>query len=271
MQSANSAGIEFVRSGTRSGTPLMLLHGIGSNAMSFASLIAQLSDRRDLIAWDAPGYGGSAPLTQAWPSADDYAGALAQLLDRLGIGKLDLLGHSLGAMMAGRFAALFPDRLERLILSSPALGYATPPGAALAAQVGPRLEALINEGGAAFAATRAPKLVFQRDNAELVAAVTSAMAAVKLPGYQQASRLLSCGDLLADAQRITARTLVVVGARDEVTTPDRCRHMYQALVATSPHLDHRFELVERAGHALAQEQPKALAQVIDAFAPATGG
>ena len=218
-----------------------------------------------MVAWDAPGYAGSTPLAGEWPSADDYASALAAFLNRVGIARLDLLGHSLGALIAGRFAATHAERVGRLILSSPALGYGTTPTAPLAPAAAARLDGMIAEGAEKFAATRGPRLVHARANAALVATVVKAMSEVKLPGYQQASRMLSCADLVGDAARIRTPTLVMVGAQDEITTPPNCRRLYDALAAATPSLGHRFALVEAAGHAVSQEQPEAVARLIETF------
>lgn len=250
--------------------PLVLLHGIGSNARSFAALIDRLSGDRRLVAWDCPGYGASAPLAMEWPTTDDYADRLAGLLAVLGIGSLDLLGHSMGALIAGRFAALHPGRVRRLVLSSPALGNGARPGLPLAPPAAARLDALKAEGAMQFAATRAPRLVHRRGDAALVAQVTEAMAEVKLPGYAHACHLLSCGDLVDDAARIATPTLVMVGARDEITPPANCRRVHTALAAATPALGHRFELVEEAGHAVAQEQPAAMAHLVEGWLGATG-
>lgn len=257
--------ITLLVAGPPKGRPLMLLHGVGSNARSFSTLVAELAGDRRLVAWDAPGYGGSAPLAHEHPTADDYSDALARLLDWLAIDTCDLLGHSMGALIAGRFAARFADRIGRLVLSSPALGSAAPVGTALAPSAKARLDGMIAEGAERFAASRAPRLVFGRDDASLVGEVTRAMAEVRLPGYAQACHLLSCSDLITDARRIATPTLVMVGAQDEITPPANCRRVYDALVAASPALPHRFELIADAGHAVAQEQPKAMAQLLRTF------
>ena len=81
------------REGT--GVPLVLLHGIGSNAESFAPLIKALPPRLPVLAWDAPGYGESLPLTTDWPDTSDYASQLLHLLDTLRIERFALAGHSL--------------------------------------------------------------------------------------------------------------------------------------------------------------------------------
>lgn len=265
LQRQDSGGISYVARLGGDGIPLVLLHGIGSNALSFAAMMQALPAGFPVIAWDAPGYGGSRPFDIDWPSPDHYAGAVAGLLDRLGWPRINLLGHSLGALVAGRFAVRYPERLAHLVLSSPALGYGSAPGAPLAAPAASRLDAMISEGALKFAATRGPRLVFDRSKAGLVAEVTSTMSEVKLPGYAHASRLLSSGDLLADAAKIATPTLVVVGAQDEVTPPANCRRVYDALMrANARQLAHRFELLDRAGHAAAQEQPEALARLVAA-------
>ena len=266
-----SGGISFLRAGGERGRPLVLLHGIGSNAQSFAGMMKLLAPSRPLLAWDAPGYGGSDPLSDDWPSCDDYAAALAGLLDRLDTGEIDLLGHSMGALVAGRFARNYPKRVARLILASPALGYGTKPREPLAPPAASRLDAMISEGAERFAATRGPRLVHATDDARLVAGVVKGMSEVTLPGYAQASRMLSCADLVAEASHLPMQVLVLVGNEDQVTPPANCRRLYDALAAAHPALGHRFETIASAGHAVPQERPQAVADLVSAFAPAISG
>jgi pimeloyl-ACP methyl ester carboxylesterase len=266
-QRTTSGAISILRAGAHSARPLVLLHGIGSNAQSFVAMMTVLASSRPLVAWDAPGYGGSAPFPGEWPSADDYASALAGLLDRLQIGTIDLLGHSMGALVAGRFARVFSKRVARLVLASPALGYGTKPGEVLAPPAASRLDAMISEGAERFAATRGPRLVHASHDAKLVAGVVKGMSEVKLPGYAHASRMLSCADLVGDAAHVTMPTLVLVGAQDQVTPPPNCKRLYDAIAAASPSLAHRYEIIPDAGHAVPQERPQAVADLVAAFAP----
>jgi pimeloyl-ACP methyl ester carboxylesterase len=256
-------GVSFVEMKAGTGLPLVMLHGIGSNAASFAPLMRSLAGTRRMLAWDAPGYGASLPLDGDWPMAADYARKLAELLDALGHTRIDLIGHSLGTLVAAGFAGLYPDRVARLILISPALGYGTRPGEPLAPGAASRLDAMLAEGAARFAAARGPRLVYRPETKpEVAAAVTAAMSEVKLPGYQQASRMLSCGDLIAAAQRIAISTRVMVGAEDQITPPANCRRLYDALVEATPMLGHRFDLVADAGHAVCQERPDEIARLV---------
>ena len=77
-----AAGLSYLaRDGA--GIPIVLLHGIGSNAQSFEPLMRALD--RPALAWDAPGYGASEPLAAQWPDASDYAAAVDRWLAGVGV------------------------------------------------------------------------------------------------------------------------------------------------------------------------------------------
>lgn len=249
-----SGGVEF-RERDGAGPALILLHGIGSAARSFAPVAERLPRDWRVIAWEAPGYAGSKPLKADWPIAADYADALAGLMDRLGIARAVLAGHSLGALIAGAFAASRPARVSALLLASPALGHGRAPGD-LSPEAAARIAALEAEGAEAFAAARAPRLLHKGEAAALEA-VRGMMAAVKLPGYAQASRMLASGDLLAEAARIEAPADVICGAADVVTPPEGARRLFEALPRRGA-----LTLVPKAGHALATEAPEAFAAAL---------
>ena len=82
-----------------------------------------LGGRFRAIAWDAPGYGESDRLAAESPTAADYADSFAALLDALGIARAVVVGSSLGALIAGAFAARRPERTAGLLLLNPAGGY----------------------------------------------------------------------------------------------------------------------------------------------------
>ncbi|WP_199260689.1 alpha/beta fold hydrolase [Paracoccus binzhouensis] len=242
------------------GMPLVALHGIGSNATGFAGLLPHLPEAWRVIAWDAPGYGASQPLAAEWPVAADYAAALAGLLDRLGVGRAVLLGHSLGTLMAAAFARRHPERVAALVLASCALGHGVSPGAALSEGAKARIDELQALGPAAFAAKRAPRLVHDADaHPELVAQVAGNMAQVRMPGYGQAARMLASGRLLEDLAALAVPASVIVGVGDLVTPPAANRRAHQAIPARI-----RGPLIELpgAGHAIHQQDPAAFARAL---------
>jgi pimeloyl-ACP methyl ester carboxylesterase len=256
-----AAGLSYLACDGAGNMPIVLLHGIGSNAQSFAPLMQAFGGRHAALAWDAPGYGQSRPLDNDWPDASDYAAALNRLLARLGILRCVLAGHSLGALIAARFAVVFPRRVAALALISPALGYGAEKGGALPPPVAGRIEELDRLGAERFAATRAPGLIADAAaRPDVLQAVERAMAQVRRPGYDQAARLLAVGRLLADAAKVNVPTAVLVGARDRITPPAGVRRVLDALPGPSP--QHAYRELADAGHALPQERPAEVARII---------
>ena len=255
--SGDAAGISYLeRAGE--GEALVLLHGIGSQGASFTPLLGGVTGR--VIAWNAPGYGESEALAEDWPIAADYARALERFLDALGLGRVALLGHSLGALMAASFAAGRRERVSRLVLASPALGHAVPRGQGLSPAAQARIDDLEREGPEAFAAARAARLVHApEDNPGMVAQVRKAMSQVRLPGYAQAARMLAAGRLLDDAERLAVPTDVIVGEGDLVTPPEGARRVHEALRGAARG---SLSIVPGAGHAIYLQAPGAVATVL---------
>jgi pimeloyl-ACP methyl ester carboxylesterase len=244
--------------------PLVLLHGIGSNADCFRPLMQALASPYACFAWNAPGYMDSEPLTADWPDASDYAAALNGLLDRLAVGRCVLLGHSLGTLIAARFALLEAKRVAALFLVSPALGYGTRKGEPLPRPVAARLEGLDQLGAEAFAAQRAPSLLADPDaSLDVLRSVRAAMAAVRRPGYDQAARLLAGGRLLDDAAKLAVPVAVLTGVQDRITPPEHARRVYAAL--TGERERHAYGEIPGAGHAVCQEKPQETARLIGQF------
>ncbi len=258
-----SGPIEYFERPGHNGPVLVLLHGIGSNASSFAPLFAHLPSDWRVLAWNAPGYGASQPLAPDWPLATDYAEALAGLFDRLALGPVVLVGHSLGALIGAAFARSFPDRVAQLLLASPALGHGATPGGALSQAAQARLDDLDRLGAKAFARARAPRLVAAPDaHPELIDRVTDAMAQIHMPGYGQAVRMLASGSLLDDIAKLSCRTEILVGSEDIITPPEAARRAYAALPVAARGEYH--ELAD-AGHAIYQQKPAEFVRVLERF------
>ena len=241
------------------GPALVLLHGIGSGADSWRDQLAGLADARHVVAWDAPGYGASTPLVAARPLAADYADRLALLFDALGLERVALAGHSLGALIAGAFAAARPGRVERLILADAALGHGADPAAPLPSPARSRIDDLEALGPDEFALRRAPRLLSSAASPSQVARVRETMAQIRPAGYRQAVAMLAQGDLLSDAKAIAAPTLVLCGSEDTVTPPDTSRALAAAIANA------RYVELPGAGHASYIEQPVAFSAEVRKF------
>ena len=254
-----TAGVSYLlRPGA--GTPVVLLHGIGSQARSFLPLMEALDPRFSVLAWNAPGYGDSTPLAVACPDASDYAAVLNRLLAELGISRCILIGHSLGTLVAARLALVSANRVAMLALISPALGYGAERTAPLPPPVASRLDDLNRQGAAAFAAQRAPGLVADpAARPDVLREVERAMADVRRPGYDQALHMLASGRLLKDAAQVAVPTAVWVGR--SIASPRRPTRgeLFETL---PPAVRRSYREIEGAGHAVCQEQPVEIAGAI---------
>lgn len=97
------------------GEPLVLIHGVGMQSAAWEPQIAALSGTWRVIALDMPGHGGSDRLPEGseLPDFVTWCHAVVQELD---LGPVNLAGHSMGALIAGGFAASFPDLVRRVAL-----------------------------------------------------------------------------------------------------------------------------------------------------------
>lgn len=241
--------------------PVICLHGIGSAAESWSLLAEALDETFSIFAWDMPGYGASDDLTILDPRTDSYATALSMMLDAAEIPRAIIVGHSLGALIAGRFAAKWPERTAGLALLSPALGYHVQPGQALPANVQARIDDLERLGPEQFAASRAANLVYRpTDNPKLVEQIQKAMASVRQPGYGNAVHILAGGDLVADARIVSAPTIVITGTNDIVTPASGARLVHGNLRQAAGYVE-----IQHAGHALPQQAPDQTARTLQVF------
>src|SRR5207245_9125779 len=116
----------------------------------------------------------------------------------LGIGRLHLLGHSLGALSAARFSAEQPKRVVSLSLASIARGHGHLPPAERERLLAGRLGDLAELGPQGMAAKRGPCLLGPEATETMRRMVVERMARIRPDGYAQAARLLATGAIKAD-------------------------------------------------------------------------
>jgi pyruvate dehydrogenase E2 component (dihydrolipoamide acetyltransferase) len=238
--------IRYGRAGPSSGTPAVLIHGFAADLNGWLFNLEALAADRPVYALDLPGHGGSTK-----DVGDGGLAALAEVvegwLSALGVDRAHLVGHSLGAAVAARFALDHPDRVASLGLVAPAyLGGAVNADflsgvvqARRARDLKPWLEML----------TADPALI-TRDMVEDV------LKAKRLDGVDEAlgtlrDRLVEGADaaaLRADLPRIPAALVVtsaadrIVGRTDEAALPQSWRVVEVAGAGHLPHLEQAVQV-----------------------------
>jgi pimeloyl-ACP methyl ester carboxylesterase len=97
--------------------PFVLVHGFTGSRDDFREVLPRLAERGRTLAPDLRGHGGSSkPGGAAGYDLDALAADLAGFLEALGIVRCDLLGHSMGGMVALRLALAEPGRVASLVL-----------------------------------------------------------------------------------------------------------------------------------------------------------
>ena len=99
----------------RGAPPVVGIHGLTANHRCWASMAEALAPDFRLVAYDLRGRGDSDKPGTGYSLAS-HGRDLAALLDSLGLRRVVLMGHSLGATIALRFAVDHPARVRRLVL-----------------------------------------------------------------------------------------------------------------------------------------------------------
>lgn len=115
----DGAWVNYVEAGSPDAPPVLLIHGLDGCWQNWLETIPHLARTRRVLALDLPGFGHS-PMPSWRISVPAYAAAVAQLLDALEIDRLDLIGNSLGGLIAIEAALAQPRRIGRLVLVAPA-------------------------------------------------------------------------------------------------------------------------------------------------------
>ena len=106
------------------GAPLICIHGLGGTKASFLPTVSALAPEGfRVISLDLPGFGDSHKPNSGSYDAPWFAQAVTELLDELGIERAHLAGNSMGGRIAIETGLLYPDRVERMVLLSPALAW----------------------------------------------------------------------------------------------------------------------------------------------------
>jgi 3-oxoadipate enol-lactonase len=254
---ANINGLHIHYEVQGEGPPIVFVHGLGATSNVWHAQRITLSKYYRVIVYDRSGCGRSQRAREGY-SIDAWADELAGLLDHLTVASAVVVGHSLGSMVAQRFAAKHAKRTRALILAG---GEAELPPEArqtlterarvieaqgLLAVVGPWLTSGLS------AATR-------EANPALAGLVREMFLSNDAKTYAQHCLALRDGDVRGDHTRIACPTLLTVGDQDPVTPLSWQRQ----IAAGIP--DSRIRIIPDTGHMTMLESPAVFNTVVLEF------
>ena len=112
--------INYVDVGSGDQDPVVLVHGLGGQWQNWLENIPRLAQERRVLALDLPGFGLTPEPSGGEISIPGYGRTVDAFCEKLGLGKVDMVGNSMGGFVAAEVAIQFPGRLSRLVLVSAA-------------------------------------------------------------------------------------------------------------------------------------------------------
>jgi 3-oxoadipate enol-lactonase len=112
----NNGYIGYDEAGGGHLTPIVFLHGVGSDKSVWHPQLDHFGRTRRAVAFDYPGYGDSDPAPKG-TTRDDYASAIISAMHELGIDRAHICGLSLGGVIAIAMHHAAPERCDSLILA----------------------------------------------------------------------------------------------------------------------------------------------------------
>jgi 3-oxoadipate enol-lactonase len=239
-------------------TPLVFLHGIGGAARAWRGQLAFFGERYRAIAWDMPGYGGSAAL--ASPGIAELANSLQDFLEEVGARRPVLVGHSIGGMIVQQWVVRHPYRATAVVLAqtSPAFGRADGDWQKtfIEARLGPLDR---GETMASLAPALVRELVGDNPDTDGVELARDCMASVPEASYRASMLALLGFDQRRALAEIKVPTLVLSGSRDKNAPAPMMAKMASYIPSAS------YVELEGAGHLVNLERPKAFNTALDEF------
>lgn len=266
MPQTGNGAFTYQEAGEQAGTSgpvLVFLHGIGGGAAAFRPQLDHFGGRGlRAVAWDAPGFGGSAPLAVA--TVATLAAALDEFLDQIGVVTPVLVGHSLGGMVVLEHLARELEwgsrraRAAVLAQTSPAFGPAD--GEWQREWVRARLAPL--EAGrdmAAIAADAVPGMAGRDADRAGLALMQACMARTPADTYRAMVHAVAGFDRRDALAGIGVPVLVLAGTEDRNAPAPMMERMASRIPGA------RFVALDGVGHLANLEQPGRFNAALETF------
>ncbi len=259
METFDIRGINYAVDISGHGEPVLMAHCLTWNHHDYDYQVQALSDDYLLIRPDQRGHGETGFVAEPY-SFRDMVDDLHDLQQQLGVGPVHYVGHSMGAMMGPYFALAYPDALRSMTLIG---------GSAIAEPeerlVGYRqLVAAVRAGAHEKVIDRLVSLFFSEwsraNRQEAIEKYRRDFLQTPAEGmYWTAEAVFTRENLLPRLAEIAVPTLVIVGEKDVVTSPERAQELADGIPNA------KLLTVPDAGHFTTVEAPDAVNTALREF------
>jgi 3-oxoadipate enol-lactonase len=247
----NGYDIGYTESGGGGATPIVFLHGIGSDKSVWHPQLGHFGQTRRTIAFDYPGYGDSDCAPEG-TTRDDYASAIISAMDELGVDRAHICGLSLGGVVAIAMHHAAPERCASLILADSFAVH--PEGRAIYER-----SLAGSRDLAAMAEARVDVLLAQPADPAVRREVVATMSRIDPAAYRIGAEAVWLADQRDRAEGIRVPTLVLVGDHDLITPVDLSNDLAQLIPNAG------MRVIAGAGHLSNLEKPEEFNAAVDRF------
>ncbi|MGN8244742.1 alpha/beta fold hydrolase [Cellulomonas soli] len=258
------------RTGTVGAPPVLLLHGFGCDQTIWDQVRIGLDPFHEVLSYDHLGSGRSdlaAYDDRRYSTVHGYVDDLLQLVRRLDLRDVALVGHSVGAAVGLLATVAEPERFSRLVLVGASPWYQDEDGyrGGYSADDLRGLLDLIDADYLAWSADMTPVIMGNPDRPELGAALHEQFARLAPRIGRQFARVSFLGDYRAEAEQVSVPTLVVQ-TRDDVVVPEEVGHWLHGTILGS-----ELALLGATGHCPQVSAPEETTRVLRRFLAAGSG
>jgi 3-oxoadipate enol-lactonase len=233
----------------------VFINSLGTDFRIWDDVTEALKTYGNILLFDKRGHGLS-DVVEETNSLNDFADDVLALMDHLSVGKVVLIGLSVGGMIAQILASYIPQKIEKLVFCDTMYKIGTE-------QVWNERITAVKDGGlpaiSGGVMQRWFSAKFRQKQAEKVSAYKNMLERTSIPGYIKASELIRDTDLEDIAAQIKIPALCIVGAEDGSTLPEHVKQLADIIEGA------RYEVIENSGHIPCVDNPEALSKLIIDF------
>lgn len=237
----------------------LFINSLGTDLRIWDDVVNELKPHGSILCFDKMGHGLSEVAEKDYKIAD-YAADIISLMDALKIAKVVLVGLSIGGVIAQQMAILYPERVEKLVVSN------STPKVGTFESWETRINKVKAEGVAAIA-DDILKIWFSEDlrakRKEELSGYRQMLSNSNVAGYIKACKALQVNDLTGDIHNIKVPTLFIAGSEDGSVKTASVKEAAEKIPGSE------FIEITGVGHIPCAEKPKLYADLLLKFARGT--